>query len=144
MPNGQKTTVSILKTQKQSSLVADYDRIKHYGHVVLQLSLIYMNFLDICKIPDRSRMICTFKYMMMIFKASNNRSKYALEILRFLCHQQSSYSLKVAHGSLYGLFVNTEGKLNTHIPADLQMDHLIRKLKNCSKQLGLITMKNPL
>ena len=109
LPNGQKSTVNILKKQKQSSLVADYDRIKHYGHVVLQLGLIYMNFLDICKIPDRSRMMCTFKYMLMIFKASNNRSKYALEILRFLCHQQSSYSLKVAHESFYGLFVNTKG-----------------------------------
>jgi hypothetical protein len=40
LPNGQKSTVNILKKQKQSSLVADYDRIKHYGHVVLQLGLI--------------------------------------------------------------------------------------------------------
>jgi hypothetical protein len=112
LPNGQKSTVNILKKQKQSSLVADYDRIKHYGHVVLQLGLL------------------------MIFKASNNRSKYALEILRFLCHQQSSYSLKVAHESFYGLFVNTEGKLNTHIPADLQMEHLIRKTKKLFKAAG--------
>jgi hypothetical protein len=140
--NGQKSTVNILKKQKQSSLVADYDRIKHYGHVVLQLGLIYMNFLDICKIPDRSRMICTFKYMLMIFNASNNRSKYALEILRFLCHQQSSYSLKVAHESFYGLFVNTEGKLNTHIPADLQMEHLIRKNKKLFKAAGPNNIEN--
>ncbi|KAL3874197.1 hypothetical protein ACJMK2_037243 [Sinanodonta woodiana] len=67
-----------------------------------------MQFLYICQIPGRSRywLLTTIKYMMAVFKAVNSHSKYALQILHFLAHQQASYSQHTANKSLYGLRAN--------------------------------------
>ncbi|KAL3836462.1 hypothetical protein ACJMK2_021894 [Sinanodonta woodiana] len=137
LPNGSISTVFIPKKQKISVFSeAQHDRVKHYDYNVLQLGLLYMQFLDVCQITDRSRLLTTLKYMMPVFKAVNSRSKYALEILRFLAHQQASYYLHTANKSLYGLFVNTDGKIDSHIPADLQMEHIVRKIKKLVKNVG--------
>ncbi|KAL3881518.1 hypothetical protein ACJMK2_027950 [Sinanodonta woodiana] len=63
---------------------------------------IIMQFLDVCQIPGRSRfwLLTTIKYMMAAFKAVNSHSKYALQILCFLAHQQASFSLHTANKSL--------------------------------------------
>ena len=63
--------------------------------------------------------IC-FEVLSDQLKGHDNRSKYALEILGFF-YQLAILSQKTASGSLYGLFVNTKGLVDTHIPADLQM-----------------------
>lgn len=76
----------------------------------------------------------TFKYMMQVFKAHSSRCIYALEMLQFLCHQQSSYSLQTAHYAVYRLFVNTAGKEDSHIPANLE--HLITRIKKLFKATG--------
>lgn len=129
MPDRTVFVVHVQQKKRKQVQQAEYDRSKHYAHTVLELGLLYMDFLDTIKVPDRNRLLSTMKYMMHVFKTHNSRSKYALEILRFLCHQQSSYSLKTAHEAVYGLFVNTGGKIDPHIPADLQMEHVIRKVK---------------
>ncbi|KAL3878179.1 hypothetical protein ACJMK2_030548 [Sinanodonta woodiana] len=66
---------------------------------------IIMQFLDVCQIPGRSRFwfLITIKSMMAVFKAVNSHSKYALQILHFLAHQEASYSQHTANKSLYGL-----------------------------------------
>ncbi|KAL3854767.1 hypothetical protein ACJMK2_014016 [Sinanodonta woodiana] len=61
---------------------------------------IIMQFLDVCQIPDQSRLLTTIKYMMAVFKAVNSHSKYALQVLCFLAHQQASFSLHTANKSL--------------------------------------------
>ncbi|KAL3859253.1 hypothetical protein ACJMK2_009480 [Sinanodonta woodiana] len=105
----------LLPNRSISSVFIPY-RIKHYAHNVLQLGLLYMQFLDVCQIPDRSRLLTTLKYMMAVFKAVNSHSKYALETLRFLAHQQASYSLYTANKSC--------------------MVHIVRKLKKLVKIVG--------
>lgn len=136
LPNESTVVIFVQQKQKKKVQKIEFDRVKHYGHTVLQLGLLYLEFLDIIKVPDRDRLMTTFKYMMQVFKAHNSRSKYALEMLRFLCHQQSSYSLQTAHKAVYGLFVNTAGKVDSHIPADLEMEHLIRRIKKLFKATG--------
>ena len=136
LQDGSTIVIHVQQRKKTQVQQAEYDRVKHYAHTVLELGLLYMQFLDVIKVPDRNRLLTTFKYMMQVFKANNSRSKYALEILRFLCHQQSSYSLQTAHRAVYGLFVNTGGKIDSHIPADLQMEHIIRKVKKLYKATG--------
>jgi hypothetical protein len=51
------------------------------------------------------------------------------------CQQLALLSEKVASSSLYSLFVNTGGKINSNIPADLQMEHLVRVTKNHLKSM---------
>jgi hypothetical protein len=134
LPDG--TAVSINSVQKKRVFIqgdAQHDRVKHYGHLVLELGLLFMQFVDVCKTPDRNRLLITLKYMMVVFKTANNHSKYALEIFRFLAHQQSTLSLRRAHEVLHGLFVNTQGKIDSNIPADLQMEHIVKRIKKLLK-----------
>lgn len=133
LPNGSTVVIFVQQKQKKKVQNIEFDRVKHYGHTVLQLGLLYLEFLDIIKVPDRDRLMTTFKYIMQVFKAHNSRSKYELETLRFLCHQQSSCSLQTAHKAVYGPFVNTARKVDSHIPADIEMAHLIRRIKNLFK-----------
>ncbi|KAK3595049.1 hypothetical protein CHS0354_002332 [Potamilus streckersoni] len=49
---------------------------------------------------------------------------------------QASYSLHTANKSFYGLFVNTDDKIDSHIPGDLQMEHIVRKIKKLAKNVG--------
>lgn len=71
--------------------------------------------------------------MMMMFKTVNNNSKYAFEILRFLYFHQASYSLQTSYQSIHDLFVNT---LDSSIPTDLHMEHMVKKTKIMLKSLG--------
>ncbi|KAL4233932.1 hypothetical protein ACF0H5_008604 [Mactra antiquata] len=111
------------------------DMIGDYGRVVLELGLTVLELNDIIKVPDRQRMLSTMKYLMLFLKAHNNRSKYALEILRQLCQQYALLSEMDANKSMYGLFVNTGNRINTHIPADLQMEYLVRLTKGHLKSM---------
>lgn len=107
----------------------EQDHIQNYGHMVLELGLLYKDLLDMVKLPNRDRSIVILKFCMLVFKANSNLSKYALEILRLLVHQQSSLSLKAACEEFYGLFVNTKGKLDSHIPVDEQMEWIVGQVK---------------
>lgn len=122
---------NVIKSTK-SSLNGAYiqetnpDPVFNYGNIVLELGLIYMDLCNIMKNPNRERLLVVMKYLMIILKGHNNRSKYALEILRLLCHQYALLSERSAHETIYGLFVNTG---RTIIPADLQMEYLVRLTK---------------
>lgn len=77
LPSGSTVVIFVQQKQKKKVQKIKFDRVKHYGHTVLQLGLLYLEFLDIIKVPDRDRLMTTFKYMMQVFKAHNSRSKYA-------------------------------------------------------------------
>lgn len=75
-------------------------------------------------------MLPLLKYVMCLLKGHNWKSKYALEILKFLCQQLSTMDVKLAHETFYGMFVNNSGKEDTCIGADLQMEHIVRLVKD--------------
>ncbi|XP_053405511.1 uncharacterized protein LOC123528628 [Mercenaria mercenaria] len=102
------------------------DKINCYGKTVIELGLVYMELCDIVKAPSRDRLLCLMKYLLLILKGHNNKSKYALELLRFLSQQLALLSERAANEVCYGLFVNTGKSI---IPADMQMEHLVRLTK---------------
>ncbi|XP_046546331.1 uncharacterized protein LOC124256370 [Haliotis rubra] len=116
------------KTVKKSHNIKDGCTI--YAHNFLELGLLFKELSDAIHCPDRIRMISILKLAMLVCKGSSTKSKYALEILRFLCHQLATLSEKVANESFYGCFVNTGGKVDTHIAADMAMEHLVRNVKS--------------
>ena len=82
------------------------------------------------QIPNRETMLPLLKIIMCYLKGkSNNNSKYALEILKFLCEQTSLLSERSANESFYGMFVNKKGKCDSSFAADLQMEYLVRSVK---------------
>ncbi|XP_006814411.1 uncharacterized protein LOC102801398 [Saccoglossus kowalevskii] len=138
LANGSMCTV-LLKPRKPQVVAEDY--VQNYGHTVLELGLLFKSMCDLCKLPDRDRGIRILKMAMIIFKANNNLSKYALEIMRLLVHQLCIFSEQQANEEFYGLFVNTKGQINSFIPADRQMEYIVKLVKQnmkhmCSNKTG--------
>lgn len=137
LPDGTQIQIHIpLSNQQTVRSQNNGDDVYNYGVLVMELGLMFLEFQEVCKTPDRARLMTVLKCMMMMFKTVNNNSKYALEILRFLCFHQSSYSLQTSYQSIHGLFVNTQGRLDSSIPADLHMEHMVQKTKSMLKSLG--------
>ncbi|CAC5403385.1 unnamed protein product [Mytilus coruscus] len=133
LSNGKRWSYVIKKAQK--SQTAQEDKVKNYGHLCLELGLQFKAILDLCKLPDRDRGLRLLKVCMIHFKANNNLSKYAYEILRLLVHQLCILSEQEAHEEFYGLFVNTKGKMDSHIPCDLQMEYIVKSVKRNIKHM---------
>jgi hypothetical protein len=112
------------------------DKVHMYARNVLELGLLVLQFSENIKFPNRERMLPLLKVMMMTFKGHKNNSKYALEMLRVICHQLGSLSEKAANEAFYGTFVNTKGKVGSNIPADLQMEYLVKRVKTLMKRGG--------
>ncbi|XP_053377824.1 uncharacterized protein LOC123550437 [Mercenaria mercenaria] len=100
--------------------------IYNYSNILVELCLVFLELCDIVKNPNRKRFKTSMKYLMIVMKGHDNKSKCALEILRLLCQQFALLSERAANKAVYGLFVNT-GK--TIIPVDLQMEHLVKLTK---------------
>ena len=131
LANGTVKTINLKKVKK----IPKEDGVKNYGHLVLELGLLFKSLEDLCKNPFRQRGLRLLKLAMVHFKANNWLSKYAYEIMRFLVHQQSILSEKEAYEEFYGLFVNTKGGLDRHIPCDLQMEFLVKQIKRNIKHM---------
>lgn len=131
LANGATKTITLKKVKK----VVKEDGVKNYGHLVLELGLLFKSLLDLCKTPSRERGLRLLKLAMVHFKANNWLSKYAYEIMRFLVHQKSILSEKEAHEEFCGLFVNTKGGLDRHIPCDLRMEFLVKQIKKNIKHM---------
>ena len=111
------------------------DLIKKYSHLVLELGLQFKSLLSLCKSPNRNRGLALLKTTMVHFKSNNHLSKYASEIMRLLVHQYCVLSEKEASEEFYGMFVNTQGKLDSHIPCDLKMEYIVKEVKTNIKHM---------
>lgn len=111
------------------------DKVKAYAQLLLELGLLFKNFTESIKVPNRPRMLRTLKLMMIILKADDNLSKCADEILRFLVHQTCTLSEHDAKLTFYSMFVNTQGCIDTHIAADLQMELMMKTYKKHIKHI---------
>ena len=111
------------------------DGIHLYACELLSLGLIWYNYLDATREGDGDRVLCLWKFLLLVFKASN-RTNYSKEaaILLLQCHfllsNRKSAQVK------YSRFVNTQGRQGCNIPCDLHMEHLNRRLKSIIRNMG--------
>ena len=129
LANGETKTI-LLKRKLPPA-----DHVKNYAHRVLELGMLFKSLLYLCKCPSRNMALSLIKITMLVFKANNNLSKYAYECMRFLVHQKCTLSEKEASEEFYGLFVNTKGRLDSHIPCDLQMEYIVKLVKKHLKHM---------
>ena len=130
LPDGKKKIFLVpCITESQVTCKSAGDGLKTYGKNVLELGLLFKNLTDAISTPNLERIKPILKYAMLILKGHNNLSKYALEILRYLFQLYESTE-KEANEMFYGQFVNTQGKVNSFIPADLQMEYLVKLTKS--------------
>ena len=106
-----------------------------YGKEVLSLGLLYMEYHNAIKEGDGLRVLLCWKYLLMIFKASQ-RKNYSIEAFNLLCQYFYYLSLQLAQQLLYSRFVNVHGRVGCNIPCDLHMEHLNRIVKETMQHLG--------
>ena len=92
--------------------------------------LIYIFFVN-----NRSRFLGLLKMMLPVFKGNNNQSHYAIGILHTIIQQLSLLDEQRAHLVFQACFVNTKGRVDTHIESDLMMEFLVKKNKKFIKHM---------
>ena len=134
LPNGMRITIP---AQMREEVVAPPapDKVKAYGHLVLELGTQFHYLLELMKAPSRERLLPIFKMLLTTMKANNTQAKYPLEILRLLIQQYSLFPLDEACQLLNQCFVNTHGKPNSFVPCDQVMEWNVRDCKRHVKHM---------
>lgn len=109
--------------------------VNNYAQLVLEMGLCFKNFVQCIKVPNRSRMYRILKVMLLLLKADSFNCKYGDEILRFLVLQYQVLSEHDACAMFYSKFVNTSGRIDGNISADLEMEFLVRVYKKHIKHM---------
>ena len=65
--------------------------MKLHAEEVFSFGLFFMEYIDAIREGDGTRILCCWKYMLLLFKATN-KSKYSLEALNLLVHYYFLYS----------------------------------------------------
>lgn len=133
LKDGRKLSITTVKQLPVTSNLPD--GLNYYAQRVLELGLCYKNFIECIKVPNRNRMLRTLKVVLMLLKADSFKCKYGDEILRFLVQQCYRLSMQEAHFMFYSMFVNTSGRSDGNIPADLQMEFLVKVYKKHINQM---------
>jgi L1 cell adhesion molecule like protein len=138
-----------LLMQIASSVVDDYvhleadfkkqslpgDAVYLYACEVISLGLTYFEFLDSIKEGDGDRLMLVWKYLLLIFKASN-RKNYSNEALSLLTQVNFTLPPQLAAAVKWSRFINTSGLPGNNISCDLHIEHLNRTIKTSIQGLG--------
>ena len=116
------------------------DGVFKYAQEVLTYTLLYAELEDAIKEGDGPRVIRCWKFLLLIFKASN-RSKYALEAATLLIKLQI-FPERLQQQMIWSRFVNTSGRRAQNIPCDLHMEHLNHTAKNALGVGGLANFES--
>ena len=134
LANGQTIKVPMeITTENVKS--CQPDKVKDYAHNALESGLTFMLFLELVKTPERESLLSLFKMMMLLLRGRNINAKYPLEILRLLIQQYSLLPLQEACQTFHMCFVNTKGKVDSHVPADLQNEWIVKEQKKHLKHM---------
>ena len=124
LPDGTPLNLKVPSTPPEK------DYLQNYALQVVEFALVRRELMDSCKLPDRHRTIRLIKLLMMFFKADKpGVSKYGVECLIFLLQQQYLLSEHDATEAFYAMFINTKGKIDTFVPADMWMEWTVRVIK---------------
>ena len=111
------------------------DGIHMYAVELFSLGMLWHAFHDAIKEGDGKRVLCYWKFLMIVFHACNRRN-YAKEAVTLLLQHQYLFSERKAAQLQWSRFVNTTGKTGGNIPCDLHMEHLNRRLKSILSNMG--------
>ena len=111
------------------------DNVQAYARELLTLGLIYNEFSDGIREGDGERVIRVWKFLMLIFKASQ-RKNYSCEAFALLAQLRFILSPRLSQQLTWSQFINTQGGKGHNIPCDLYMEHLNRVLKDGIRGLG--------
>lgn len=135
---GDEARKATKRRGKKSSVAtdaSDQDGVRAYASEVLNLGLLLMEFNDGVREGDGNRIIRTWRYLLLLFKA-NGHTNYSIEALMLLLQLQYLLSPRMAAQLKWNRTVNTHGRPGKNISSDLHMEHLNRECKNAMSSMG--------
>lgn len=111
------------------------DHVLAYAREVLSLGLLYMEFTDAVREGDGGRILRCWRYLLLIFKASN-RTNYSVEAFTLLAQYHFMFSERMRMQLMWGRTVNVHGRPGKNISCDLHNEHLNRECKGGISGLG--------
>ena len=90
--------------------------------------MLFLEFKDAIREGDGTRVLCCWKYFMLVFRASGH-TNYCLEAFNLFVQYYYTLTPRLAEQMLWGRFINNEGKMGHNISCDLHMEHLNRTIK---------------
>lgn len=111
------------------------DTVYAYACETLSLGLLYFEFKDAVKEGDGDRLFQVWKYLLLLFKASNKKN-YAIEALTLLAQYHLILPPHLAEQLKCSRFINVHGLRGHNISCDLHIEHLNRLAKSAIKCLG--------
>ena len=110
----------------------EIDHVNQYQKALFTINLFIRNINDAIKEGDGPRLISTYKFVMLYFKATGH-SKYAYSATKLLyrIRLQPEHAFKL----IWCRFINTRGISGRNISLDLHMEHINKFLKELLKGL---------
>ena len=119
------------------------DSVRNYADEVFSLGMFLLEFIDAIHEGDGGRILRCWKFMLLIFKASN-KTKYSIEAFNLLSQYYFILSKRLSKQLLWSRTVNVHGQPGKNIPMDLHMEHMNRMFKNAISKLGPNTIDKSL
>ncbi|XP_045208850.2 uncharacterized protein LOC123560755 [Mercenaria mercenaria] len=129
LADGSKVKIPIGKGKHITARSPQPDKVKDYMHLSMEILMIFKYMQELLKMPDRDRFLALLKMILIILKGHSNKAKYPREILRMLIQQYSVMGLREACMVFQACFVNTKGKVDSHVPADLVQEWNVKESK---------------
>lgn len=85
---------------------------------------------------DGYRNVINWKYLLCLFKANNNLSKYAIEGMYFPTLVKCLLTHQMSECVIWGRETNKKGKIGTDMLNDLEMEHNIKDTKTTITSMG--------
>ena len=97
-----------------------------------------MQMIDTVHEGDGDRLIAIVKYLLLMFKAKSNYSKYAIVTMRFITQVKCKLTEQMAARVIYGRFSNPNGKPshNVNMETDIAMEHTTNGTKVLINGMG--------
>lgn len=134
-PPTNLTTTSPDPTNPSTSGLQSASSVYNYTREVISLGLLYLNFKDAVREGDGERVLLTWKYFLVMFRATGHRN-YAMEALTLLTQCLVTLPPNLAEQVKWNRFINTHGHPGQNITMDLFMEHLNRIIKTAIDGLG--------
>lgn len=98
------------------------DKVYNYTHQALLLLLLRLNHEDAIKLADGGRILRLNKFFCLFYKISKC-PKYAIATLHLQAQVNCLLSPRLAHSLTWNRFVNHQGKIDSNLPMDKEVEH---------------------
>ena len=115
--------------------INDKDGVLFYGKELLSLGMLYLELLDGIREGDGFRILRCWRYLLLVFKATNKR-KYAVQAATLILQYEVIFTERMRNQLIWNRTINTTGQIGRNISMDLHMEHLNRDLKSAISHLS--------